>query len=77
MSVNFCCPTTDSETIDSSVIETDYLCRSVVVEMLDVKLHSSEDHVGRPAPITNFPMLLTTGIFENRLNSSNHFILHM
>ena len=31
-------------------------------EMLDVKPHTSEDHVGRPAPITNFPMLLTSGI---------------
>lgn len=29
--------------------------------MLDVKLHHSDDQIGRPAPITNFPMLLTNG----------------
>ena len=31
--------------------------------MLDVKAPTSEDQIhGRPAPISNFPMLLTSGI---------------
>lgn len=33
-----------------------------LIEMLDVKAQTSEDHIhGRPAPISNFPMLLTSG----------------
>jgi hypothetical protein len=44
---------------------TDPICDVIAgFEMLDVKPYiGSEDHVGRPAPITNFPMLLTSGIF--------------
>ena len=43
---------------------TDPICDAIAFEMLDVKPYiGSEDHVGRPAPITNFPMLLTSGIF--------------
>ena len=28
--------------------------------MLDVKLSSNEQYIGRPAPIANFPMLLSS-----------------
>lgn len=42
---------------------TDPISEAICFEMLDVKPYiGSEDHVGRPAPITNFPMLLTSGI---------------
>ena len=46
---------------------TDPICQALCSEMLDVKPYiGSEDHVGRPAPITNFPMLLTSGIVSRQ-----------